>query len=232
MGGEGLARGYLNRADLTAERFIPNPFSAEPGQRLYKSGDVCRYFHNGEIEYLGRADQQVKIRGYRIELGEIEAALSQHPMIRANAVMLCDEQSRQKRLVAYVVPNRESPPSVGELNQFLRERIPEYMLPATFVMLNAQPRTPSGKTDRPLYLLLIESDLIWKHRSRHLVRRLKKPWRQSGRTCWNGFDGVYDNFFELGGHSLLGTQVVSRLREAFQLDLPSANCLITRLWPG
>ena len=153
VGGAGLARGYLNRPELTAERFIPNPFNPEPGARLYKSGDLARFLPGREIEYLGRADQQVKIRGHRIELGEIESALAQHPAVDECIALAREEGLGDKRLVAYVVPVRPSGPTTtaplpGEMRAFLQAKLPDYMVPSAFVMLQAIPLTPNGKVDR------------------------------------------------------------------------------------
>ncbi|MGH6832626.1 MAG: non-ribosomal peptide synthetase, partial [Methyloceanibacter sp.] len=159
IGGIGLARGYLNRPDLTAEKFVPNPFSTQPGARLYKSGDLARYLPDGNIEFLGRIDGQVKIRGFRIELGEIETVLSQQPAVREAVVLAREEvenpkseiqnpKSLEKWLVAYVVPDRDRSPSPSELRSSLKEKLPDYMIPSTFVFLDALPLTPNGKLDR------------------------------------------------------------------------------------
>jgi len=149
IGGVGLARGYLNRPELTAEKFIPNPFSDEPGARLYKTGDLARYLPGGIIEFLGRVDHQAKIRGFRIEVGEIEAVLGQHTAVREAVVMAEEDAPGEKRLVAYAVAERESCPTTNDLRSFLEEKLPEYMLPAAFVLLDALPLTPTGKVDRP-----------------------------------------------------------------------------------
>ncbi|MGH7831332.1 MAG: non-ribosomal peptide synthetase, partial [Candidatus Binatia bacterium] len=148
IGGECLARGYLNRPDLTAEKFIPNPFSNKPGARLYKTGDLARYLPDGNIEFQGRIDHQVKIRGFRIELGEIETVLGQHPAVRETVVLTREDTPGEKRLVAYVVPHRDFSPSAGELRSFLKEKLPEYMVPSAFVVLASLPLTPSGKVNR------------------------------------------------------------------------------------
>lgn len=148
IGGAGLARGYLNRPEITAEKFVPNPFSDEPGARLYKTGDLARYLSDGNIEFLGRVDHQVKIRGFRIELGEIEAVLGHHPAVREAVVVATEDLPGEKRLVAYVVAEQEPPPTIGELRRFLRETLPEYMVPAVFVLLEALPLMTNGKIDR------------------------------------------------------------------------------------
>ena len=143
IGGDGLARNYLNQPKLTAERFIHHPFSNEPGARLYKTGDLVRWRPDGNIEFLGRLDHQVKIRGFRIELGEIEAVLGQHPAVQQSVVLAWEDALAEKRLVAYVVPEWESAPTISELRRFLKEHLPDYMVPATFVMMELLPLTPS-----------------------------------------------------------------------------------------
>jgi amino acid adenylation domain-containing protein len=148
VGGEGLARGYLNRPELTAQAFIPDPFRDTPGARLYRTGDLVRYRRNGEIEYLGRIDHQVKIRGFRIELGEVETVLASHPEIKETVVMAREDTPDAKRLVAYFTPSPGHAPTTPELRRFLKEKLPDYMLPSAFVRLNALPRTPNGKIDR------------------------------------------------------------------------------------
>jgi amino acid adenylation domain-containing protein len=148
IGGVGLARGYLNRPELTAEKFIPNPFSEEPGARLYKTGDLVRYLPDGNLEFLGRIDHQVKIRGFRIELGEIETVLGQHPSVRDVVVLAREDSPGEKRLVAYLVVEEEPGPTTAELRSFLKEKLPDYMVPSAFVVLEAFPLTPNGKVDR------------------------------------------------------------------------------------
>ncbi|WP_293062505.1 MULTISPECIES: amino acid adenylation domain-containing protein [unclassified Moorena] len=160
IGGVCLARGYLNRPDLTAERFIPNPFSQEEGSRLYKTGDLARYLPDGNIEYLGRIDNQVKVRGFRIEVGEIEVILAQHPDLRQTAVIVREDQPGDKRLVAYVCPNQGQIPTSGQLRRFLWEKLPDYMVPRNFVTLEALPLTPSGKVDRKALPIPDASSLI------------------------------------------------------------------------
>ena len=148
IGGDGLARGYFHRPDLTAEKFLPHPFRGEPGGRLYKTGDLVRYLPEGHLEFLGRLDHQVKVRGFRIELGEIEACLGRHPGVREVVVLAREDSPGEKRLVAYVVAQEEPAPSGSELRGFVRERLPEYMVPSAFVGLPALPLTPNGKVDR------------------------------------------------------------------------------------
>ncbi len=223
IGGAGLARGYLNRPDLTEEKFIPNPFSDEPGARLYKTGDLARYLSDGNIEFLGRIDHQVKIRGFRIELGEIEAVLSQHPEVRETVVIAREDQPGNKRLVAYVVSNQESP-TASELRRFLKEKLPDYMVPSAFVMLDALPLTPNGKVDRralpaPDTGLSQETSFVPPRTTTEKV--IAEIWAE---VLGLKLVGIHDNFFELGGHSLLVTQVISRLRSAFEVELP-LRCL-------
>ncbi len=220
IGGTGLARGYLNRPELTAERFIPNPFSSEPGARLYKTGDLVRYRPDGNLEFLGRIDHQVKIRGFRIELGEIETVLRKHPALKETMVMAREDTPGDRRLVAYVVPEEEPSPA-GELRRFLKEKLPEYMVPSAFVTLEALPLTPNGKVDRGA---LPSPDWTRPELERAFVAP-RTPVEEVLSGIWAqvlGVEriGVHDNFFELGGHSLLAIQLVSRLREAFQVELP------------
>mgnify|MGYP003694470869 CR=1 FL=1 len=148
IGGDGLARGYLNETDLTAQKFIPDPFNSNSGARLYKTGDLVRYLPDGNIEFLGRIDRQVKIRGFRIELGEIEAVLAQHPAVRETVVLAREDNPGDKRLVAYVVLEPECRPTADELDNFLRTKLPDYMVPSVFVFLDRLPLTPNGKVDR------------------------------------------------------------------------------------
>jgi amino acid adenylation domain-containing protein len=221
IGGVSLARGYLNRSDLTAERFIPDPFSGVPGARLYRTGDLTRYRPDASIEYLGRLDHQVKVRGFRIELGEVEAALVEHAGVRAAIVLARADGAGPARLVAYVVGAMAEPGHVSELRARLRARLPEYMIPSVFVCLDELPLTPNGKVDRRA---LPEPG----HDRPELARRFVEPRNEveaGVAAMWAELlrverVGVEDNFFELGGHSLLATQVVSRVREAFGVELP------------
>jgi acyl carrier protein len=213
VGGDGVARGYLNHPDQTAERFVPNPFGAKPSARLYKTGDLARFLAKGNIEYAGRNDFQVKIRGYRIELGEIELMLAQHPEVR-EAVVLARE-----RLTAYVVLNEQGTATAKQLKEFLKERLPEYMLPASFVVLDALPLTTTGKVDRNALPNQIGFDV----EETYLAPRTALEQVLAGifsQVLSLERVGVNDSFFDLGGHSLQATQVLSRVREAFQLELP------------
>ena len=221
VGGPGLGRGYLHRPDLTAERFIPNLFSSKPGARLYKTGDLARFLPDGNIEFLGRTDRQVKIRGFRIEVGEIEAALRQHPAVRNTVVLAQGNQPDDKRLVAYVVPDQESALTISELRSFLKDKLPEYMVPAIFLMLDVLPLTPNGKVDR---CALPSPEGIRPELEKAFVAS-RTPTEKVLTGIWShvlgiGQVGIYDNFFDLGGHSLLAIQVVSRVRDAFQIELP------------
>ncbi|MBW4456089.1 MAG: amino acid adenylation domain-containing protein [Nostoc indistinguendum CM1-VF10] len=219
IGGVGLAHGYLNRPDLTEEKFIPNPFSHKEGARLYKTGDLARYLSDGNIEYLGRIDHQVKIRGFRIELGEIEAVLSQHPEVRETVVIAREDQPGNKRLVAYLVPNREEP-AISELRGFLNEKLPEYMVPNAFVILDTLPLMPNGKVDRRA---LLAPDIGLSRKASFVAPQTPTEKVIAGiiaEVLGLKLVGIHDNFFELGGHSLLATQVISRVREAFSVELP------------
>jgi len=218
VSGAGLARGYLNRPELTEQRFIPHPFSTDPEARLYKTGDLARYLPSGDIEYLGRIDNQVKVRGFRIELGEIEAVLASHHKIRQAVVLAQADLSGNQRLIAYLVPQGE-PPTTGELRDVLKQRLPEYMIPSAFVVLEAMPLNQNGKVDRHA-LPEPEAD-------GGRLGALVPPQTLTQELIATIFTdvlgvpvGIYDNFFELGGHSLLATQIISRLRQAFELDLP------------
>ncbi len=219
VGGAGLARGYLTRPELTAERFIPDPFSSRPGSRLYRSGDLARRRPDGDLDYLGRIDGQVKIRGFRIELGEIESALNRHPGLRESVVMAQMGATGDRRLVAWIVP-KDGPVSNAELREHLLLTLPEYMVPAAFVSLDKLPLTTHGKVDRralpePGSVLLPAAELV-APRSR-TEARLAEIWREVLRVEQVG---VHDNFFELGGHSLLVSQLSSRVRNAFGVELP------------
>jgi amino acid adenylation domain-containing protein len=221
IGGIGLARGYHNRPELTAEKFIPDPFRTEHGARLYKTGDLARYLPNGAIEYLGRLDHQVKIRGFRIELGEIESALAGLPGVRGAVVMAREDVPGDKRLVAYLTTNSGEPPKVSELRGLLQAKLPEYMVPSAFVTLDRFPLTPNGKVNRKA---LPMPDLARAGLEKAFVAP-RTPIEQVVAGVWSQIlrlkqVSVHDNFFEMGGHSLLATQVISRVRHAFGVDLP------------
>jgi acyl carrier protein len=214
-----VARGYLNRPDLTSERFVPDPFDPDPGARLYRTGDRGAFLGDGNLILSGRFDDQVKIRGYRVEPAEVEQALSRHPGVREAAVVAREDEPGQKRLVAYVVRG-EAALGPSDLRGFLKEKLPEYMVPSAFVTLEALPLTPNGKVDRKA---LPAPEGRPELNEAHVAPRT--PTEEVLAGIWAqvlGLDrvGVHDNFFELGGHSLLATQVVSRLRKAFQRELP------------
>ncbi|MCC5610103.1 amino acid adenylation domain-containing protein [Nostoc sp. CHAB 5834] len=214
VGGVSLARGYLHRSDLTAERFIFTPYSNE---HLYKTGDLAKYLPDGNIEYLGRIDQQVKIRGYRIEPGEIEATLEKHPQVRQAVVMAREDLPGNKLLVAYIVLN--SVEAQASLRKFLQTQLPEYMVPSAIIVLEKLPLTPSGKVDRQsLPAPYSQSD-------REQAIAPRTPTEVTLAKIWTevlGLEqiGINENFLELGGHSLVATQVVSRIRQAFEISLP------------
>jgi acyl carrier protein len=224
VGGAGLARGYLDHPDLTAQKFIPHPFSSEPGARLYKTGDLARYRADGVIEFLGRMDRQVKLRGFRIELDEVEAALAQHKAVREAAVLLREDNPGEPRLVAYIVPHQHGQSaeevSALALRQFLRRTLPEYMLPSAFVYLAAFPLTTNGKLDRRA---LPAPDVGRSVLANAYVAPRTPGEVQLARIFGQllGLErvGAHDNFFELGGHSLLAIRAVSRIREAFDVAI-------------
>ncbi len=220
IGGNSLARGYLARPDLTAERFIPHPFSQIPGARLYRTGDNARYLPEGNIEYLGRSDHQVKLRGFRVELGEIESVLAQHPLVREATVVVKELAPGDQRLLAYFVPQESSELSFNDLAGYLRQRLPEYMIPSMLIALEHMPRTSSGKVDR--------KSLPAAGTGRVSSRKFVLPRTPIEKIVAGVFSatlnvdqvGAEDNFFELGGHSLLAMQVISRLREMLKVDVP------------
>jgi amino acid adenylation domain-containing protein len=224
IGGVGLARGYHGRPELTADRFIPDPFSGEPGARLYRTGDLARVVPDGVVEFLDRLDHQVKIRGYRIELGEIEAVLLEHAAVR-EAVAMVREQAGDRRLVAYVVPRPDLEPPAAELRGFLRERLPEHMVPGSFVFLEALPVTANGKLNRRALPDPPAADggVVEAVAPRTVIEDLLAGiWANLlGRERI----GVTDEFFALGGHSLLATQVASRVRAALRVDVPLRTLL-------
>ena len=221
IGGVGLARGYMNRPDLTGERFIPDPFSREPGGRLYRTGDMASFLPDGNIEFLGRIDHQVKVRGFRIELGEIEATLTRHPEVAETVVLAREDIPGDRRLVAYVVPERYPAPAANEFRRFLHEKLPDYMVPAAFVMLEGMPLTMNGKVDRRA--LPAPSLTRSGEEENYIAPRTSTEGRLA--DIWTkilGIDqvSVLDNFFELGGNSLLATRVIVDVRDAFRIDMP------------
>jgi acyl-coenzyme A synthetase/AMP-(fatty) acid ligase/acyl carrier protein len=226
IGGVNLARGYLGRPDLTAERFVPDPFSDQPGARLYKTGDLARYYADGNIEFIGRMDNQVKVRGYRIELGEIEAVLNEHPLVRECVVMAEPEKSGSNRLIAYLVAAEATAPKVEELRAFLGQKLPEYMIPSAFVTLDAMPLTPGRKIDRRALpnITGVRPDLqaAFVPPRNRMEKSIAAIWQQV-----LGLEqvGVHDNFFDLGGHSLLMTQVYDKLQKIVDTKISMVELL-------
>ena len=219
IGGEGLARGYLRRPALTAEKFVPHPYTDRRGARLYRTGDRVRFRRDGHLEFLGRADDQVKIRGYRIEPGEIEAALKSCPSVREAAVIAGDDVVEGKRLIGYVVPDGQTYPATNELRDFLKERLPEHMIPAVFVFLERMPVTASGKPDRRALPAPDASrpslTAPFVAPRNELEREIAAIWRESLRL---ERVGVEDNFFDIGGHSLLIIQVHGKLLDRLKRE--------------
>ncbi len=227
IGGVSLGRGYLNHPDLTAEKFVPDAFGPVHGMRLYRTGDLARYNEDGNIEFLGRIDDQVKVRGFRIELGEIETVLAEHPDVRTALVLANEDATNDKRLIAYVVPTpaangaaNHSHELTSRLAEFIRQKLPAYMVPSAFVVLKEMPLSPNGKLNRRLLPVPEESGLITSD-------TYVQPRTRTEQTLADIFEtvlkvervGVHDNFFELGGHSLLATQVVSQIREQLNVEL-------------
>jgi non-ribosomal peptide synthetase component F len=218
VGGDGLALGYWNRAELTAERFVENPIAPEESKRLYRTGDLGRWRRDGEIEYLGRVDGEVKLRGMRIDLGEIESVLVSHGGIEEAVVELSGEGAEQ-RLVAYVVAGEEGTPSARELRRYLRSKLPEHMVPASYVRVEEMPLLPSGKVNRRALagvggVVLSEQGMVAARTE--VEQKLAEMW---GEVLKVGEVGVDQNFFELGGHSLLVLQLMARIRRMFDVEL-------------
>ncbi len=219
IGGAGLAVGYLNRPELTRERFIPHPFNDEPGARLYKTGDLARFLPDGQIAFMGRTDHQIKIRGFRIEPGEIVSVLNTHPDVLVSLAMVRENKPGNKLLVAYIVPVPGRSMTAGSLRETLLERLPDYMIPSAFVLLAALPLTPNGKVDRdalptpdPQNTLHDEVVAPTTPTEEQLARIVSKLLKIEAI-------GIDDNFFMLGGHSLLGTQIIARIADTFGVDL-------------
>ena len=220
IGGAGVARGYLNRPDLTAEKFIADPYSREAGARMYKTGDLGRYLADGNIEYLGRNDHQVKIRGFRIELGEIEARLGRHPQVKEAVVVAREDQPGDKRLVAYLTVKEGEEVVIDRLRAHAQSGLPEYMVPSAFVILERLPLTPNGKLDRKA-LPAPDGDS-------YVRRSYEAPQgevEEALAEMWCDLlkverVGRQDNFFELGGHSLMAVQVISRVPKVCSSKFP------------
>ncbi len=224
VGGAGLARGYLNRPDLTAKAFIANPLSNDPKAQLYKTGDLARYLPNGDLEYLGRIDHQVKIRGFRIELGEIERKIAQHPEVREIVVLARQEETGEKQLVAYFVPHQNSSYISSKLRSFLEQRLPDYMVPSAFVLLESMPLTVNGKVDRQKLpapsrerpqleqaYIAPQSDL------ERLLAGILSELLKIDRV------GIDDNFFDLGATSISILQVAVRVQQELGIELPTVK---------
>ncbi|MBV6623051.1 MAG: amino acid adenylation domain-containing protein [Rivularia sp. (in: Bacteria)] len=224
IAGMGLARGYLNRLQLTKEKFIANPFSNQPGEKLYKTGDLARYLENGVIEYLGRIDNQVKIRGFRIELGEIESVIQQILEIK-QAVVIVSHESNRQQIVAYIILNSDSQkPEFNYLREFLKQKLPDYMIPSAFIIIDSLPLTPNGKLD---YHALPTPKITLN--SNHQKVLARNPIEKQLTEIWaEVLDlieiSIHENFFTLGGHSLLATQIMSKIRQIWQIELP-LSCL-------
>jgi amino acid adenylation domain-containing protein len=221
IGGGNVARGYLNRPDLTANQFLPDPFSGKPGARLYRTGDLVRYRNDGTVEFLGRNDDQVKIRGYRIEPGEVEAVLAQHPAVRSALVLGRDNERGERQLVAYWTATEAAGAEEDVLRAFLKEKLPEYMVPAALVQLVEIPRTPHGKVDSRALPAPPRSGAA----PGQAQQTPRTPVEEVLAAIWSEVlrlerVGIHDNFFDLGGHSLLATRVISRIREAFAAEVP------------
>lgn len=221
LGGRSLARGYHNREEETGRQFIPNPFCEDEGSRLFKTGDVCRYRPDGVLEYLGRTDHQVKIRGFRVELGEIEAIMQEHDGVYEALVTLDSHTPYGPRLMAYFIPVRQPGIPIRELRTFLKERLPDYMIPSSFLAIDSWPRTSSGKIDRSQLPTLEESS--WETKENYVPPR--DPMEEAIAEWYGLILGlnrvsIHAHFFELGGHSLLAVQLISRLRDLFQCDIP------------
>ncbi len=220
IGGAGLAKGYLNRPELTAEKFVAHPFSQEPGARIYKTGDLARYLPDGQLLFLGRSDDQIKLRGFRIEPDEITTLINKHPSIQSSVVVAREETAGEKRLVAYLVLNGEEQNLLDELHDILREALPEYMIPSAFVMLDALPITPNGKVDRRALPAPDETNTLHEQSLALPSTLIEERMSDIVKSLLNlKHVGVDENFFLLGGHSLLGTQLITRIAETFDVKL-------------
>jgi acyl carrier protein len=221
IGGEGLARGYHRREELTAERFVPDPFSQRPEARLYRTGDLLRWRADGTLEFLGRIDQQVKLRGFRIELGEVEAVLAQHPEVAAAVAAIREDVPGDRRLVAYIVPANPEAPGAEELRRHLGAHLPHYMVPSAFVVVEAFPVNANGKLDRKA----LPAPDGTRRQVEEEYTPPRSPIEEHLATIWCdvlGIDrvGVHDDFFDLGGHSLLAVKMLSRVQGDFDVELP------------
>ena len=220
IGGEGVARGYRNRPELTAERFIDDPFDPAYGGRVYRTGDRMRFRGDGTLEFLGRLDHQVKLHGYRIELGEVEASLDGHPDVRQSVVLIDEGETGEKRLVAYVVAETGREPAYDDLRRHVSESVPSYAVPSTIVRLDELPLTANGKLDRKALPrpALLRTDL----RARYVAP--STPTEEAVAAIWTdllGIDkvGAEDDFFELGGHSLLAVKMLARVHDMLGVEV-------------
>ncbi len=226
IGGDGVARGYLNRPELTRQKFLPDPFSGRSGALLYKTGDLARYRKDGDLEFLGRVDSQVKVRGYRIELGEIEAALMEHPGVKMSAVLAREDEPGDKQLVGYAILQGDKLPVAEDLKDFLKQSLPEYMVPAHYVFLESFPLTHNGKIDR-------KSLPAPAHENVSAAQGFAAPGTETEKklaAMWAELlkveqVGIHDDFFDLGGHSLMAIKAVTRIREEFNVDVSLATLL-------
>jgi amino acid adenylation domain-containing protein len=219
VGGAGLAREYLNRPELTKERFVPNPFSDEIDAQLYRTGDLVCFLHDRDIEYLRRIDQQVQIRGFRVELGEIESVLTEHKEVVQGVVVVREDQPGDKRLVAYFIPASKHTLSITELRKHLQKKLPEYMIPQQFVEMDSMPVTPSGKLDRralPVPQEESKTEEVYVAPQSEVEKIIAGIWQEllHVKTV-----GVRDSFFELGGHSLLLVRMLDKLQELFEKEV-------------
>jgi hypothetical protein len=238
-GGAGLARNYLNRPDLTAEKFLPNPFAAEPNEFMYKTGDLVRYLPDGAIEFLGRIDTQVKIRGFRIELGEIEAVLGKHEQVKESVVVVREDIPGDKRIVAYVVTKDNSAIDAAALQNYLKKQMPAYMIPSGFVSLEYLPLTVNGKVNKkalpdPKQFTQIKDEYVAPETEAE--QTLAYIWAQ---VLGQELVGTHDNFFEIGGHSLLAVKLVAAIRNKTGRELPVSvlyfqpyNCHTSKAYRG
>ena len=221
IGGEGVADGYVNQPGETAARFMPDPFVSDPAARVYRTGDLARHLSDGNIEFVGRADHQVKVRGFRVELGEIEAVLAESRSVRQAVVIVCGDPAGDQRVVAYVTPSAAAALSQDELRASAREKLPDYMIPSSFVVLSTMPLTPNGKVDRAALPAPDES----RPDQQRVFVAPRTPVEKELANIWASLlklseVGAHDNFFELGGHSLLATRVVSQMRKVFRIEIP------------
>ena len=221
VGGAGLSRGYLNRPELTAERFVPCPFGTFAGARLYRTGDIARYRPDGAIEYLGRSDHQVKLRGFRIELGEVEAVLNDHEAVKESVALVRQDSPGDPRLVAYVVTSERDGEVINQLRRYMKDRLPDYMVPAVFVQLQKFPLTASGKVDRQALPVPDQSRPVLDEEfvapRNEIEETIARIWREVLNV---ERIGIHDNFFDVGGNSLVAMQILANVRNSYDVYLP------------